>query len=88
MLWATTDGKRRELQHVLLGDFVEVRGRLEWRENMPLINVQSYEVSSDPHAELLWWVECNHTYETVYFQKFRVNLSPDRESSLSQRFNT
>lgn len=87
VLWTNKDGKNRDFQHISLGDFIEVRGRVEWRDKTPLINVESFEISSDPHAEVLWWAECKHTYETVYLKKFKVGLSPGPEASLSQRFN-
>lgn len=84
MLWTDSrrDGSRP--QDISLGDFVEVRGKLEWLDKIPVVNVESHDVSTDPHAELLWWVDLKHTYETAYTDKFRINLSADTEASLSQ----
>lgn len=87
MLWAKFDKEMSSPQEISLGDFVEVRGKLEWRDKMPVISVESHEVSYDPHAELLWWVDFRHTYEKAYLDKFRVNLSAEQEASLSQRFS-
>lgn len=87
MLWTTTDKDPTDPVEFSLGDFVEIRGRLEWCDRVPLVSVESHEVSKDPHAELLWWVDYSHTYEKAYLDKFRINLSAEEEASLSERFS-
>lgn len=88
MLWSESRRDASSPQEISLGDFVEVRGKLEWSDKIPVVSVESHEVSTDPHAEFLWWVDLKHTYETAYTDKFKITLSADTETSLSQRYNT
>lgn len=55
-----------------LGDFVEVRGAIQWRQKKPVIVVDYAKRDNDPHAELLWWVHLHRSYTHVYTKPFPI----------------
>jgi hypothetical protein len=61
------------MRRVVLGAFVAVVGRIEWRHGLAEIVVEHAFFSGDPNAEMLWWLEVVREHRDVYlFDKGNV----------------
>lgn len=82
MIWAGRDAPKTEFQ---LAHYIEVRGRLEWRDGTPVIVVSWNNTSANPHAELAWWMEVKHVHDRVYCKEFSIEMSSTAEGAASQQ---
>lgn len=62
----------KTIPHVELAQFVQVRGALQWKDQKPVIVVNSVQHDHDPHAELLWWIQLERIHESVYSKPFPI----------------
>jgi len=85
MVWTNQRDQEVSTEDVKLGAYTELRGRLEWRQGVPVIVVQWLQVLEDPHAELQWWLDVKRVHEQVYRQDYKTIISEKEEASLSQR---
>lgn len=85
MSWKDNSGKEKGCDQIRLGDFVEVRGRLEWRNKMPIVVVQWQQANEDPHAELIWWLDLKQKHRNCYSQNFTCSISDKAAVSASQQ---
>ncbi|PXF47811.1 CST complex subunit STN1 [Gracilariopsis chorda] len=74
LLWNDTEPAAQ----LALGDFVEVRGRLEWQKQILLVVVQSQQSLTSPYAELDWWLQVRTAHHQVYSQPFEMFLTPEQ----------
>lgn len=83
MSWNDNNVQERYCKCFQLGDFVEVRGRLEWRHKTPIVIVQWQQPRLNPHAELLWWDEVKKMHENTYSSSNLFSISEKGPASAS-----
>lgn len=90
MIWTnlppSPEPSARALVHqpLQLGQFVLVRGLLQWRHNSATLVVHSIHVQNDPNAEPLWWLQLEKMYTHVYSKPFNVSSMLPEPTSNSQ----
>jgi hypothetical protein len=59
-------GAAAPTRRVVLGAFVAVHGALGWAYDVPEVKVEHALFSTDPNAEMLWWLELARAHRDVY----------------------
>lgn len=62
-----------------------VRGKLEWKDQVPSITAMRIAVARDPNAELLWWLSLQRAHSEVYEKAVPLLLPADAEATMTQQ---
>lgn len=85
-MWSDDRGRDTGASSIKLSDFIEVSGRLDWKDSRPLLMMDSFAVMNEPNAELNWWADVMLTYKCDYSKKINLGLISETEKKLTQSF--
>lgn len=71
-------------QPLTLGQFVHVRGALQWRDDSVTLVVHSIHAHNDPNAESMWWLQLECIYTRVYSKPFSISSVLPESTPYSQ----
>lgn len=68
-----------------LGLFVQLYGKLEWKNGEPTIMATRIQLATGAHAELMWWLDVASVHKKVYSTEFKVTVPPETEENLASQ---